>query len=263
MKLMVRNAGICGLMCMAFMFPQLIFSQTIARTSYSKNLTEEMEPLTIGSRIPDVEFTVHLNGKTKRQRLSDLQGEVIILDFWATWCGACVKGFPKMDSMQRYFGGKLDVLLVNALQTGDTEEKVKGYFDRREKKTGTKLGLACIINDSTFSKYFPHTSVPHYVWLDKDRNVLAVTLGNEISKEIIGSFIKGERPVLHEKKEVPKEHETKVKNLLDFKPGDKNVLHQSVLTGYQADIGGSGSLTMDGIKQSGFYILYGDRKSVV
>jgi thiol-disulfide isomerase/thioredoxin len=43
--------------------------------------------------------------------LADLRGKVVVLDFWATWCGPCVASFPQMRELTAHYRG-LDVVVL-------------------------------------------------------------------------------------------------------------------------------------------------------
>jgi thiol-disulfide isomerase/thioredoxin len=52
--------------------------------------------------------------------LSEYRGKVVVLDFWASWCGPCAKVMPRMEKLQRKYGGQGVVVFgVNSWETGD------------------------------------------------------------------------------------------------------------------------------------------------
>lgn len=66
---------------------------------------------TIGQPVADVAF-VDLEGNSVR--LSDYRGEVVLLNFWATWCPPCVDEMPSLQKLQKALGDKgLRVLAVS------------------------------------------------------------------------------------------------------------------------------------------------------
>ena len=49
----------------------------------------------------------------KKINLSDYKGKIVILDFWATWCGPCRMGVPDLVSIQKEFKDKVAVIGIS------------------------------------------------------------------------------------------------------------------------------------------------------
>ena len=79
-----------------------------------------------GIEAPD--FTLNdLNGKPLT--LSSLRGKYVILDFWGSWCGWCIKGIPQMKEYYQKYAGKFEILGIDC---NDTDQKWRDAVKKYE-----------------------------------------------------------------------------------------------------------------------------------
>lgn len=69
----------------------------------------------------DTSFTLEdISGQNQNIHFDDYAGNVILLDFWASWCGPCRQSFPWMNDIQaKYAGQGLSIIAINL--DSDTE----------------------------------------------------------------------------------------------------------------------------------------------
>ena len=150
----------------------------------------EIKPLRVGDYVPDYfweeEILVYNKGDTSSTTLDVYRNKPLILDFWATWCGYCVQGFPALVDIKGHYGNELNILLVNSEPTNDTFEKV----DNMPSDILRKNNLPTILKDKYLYRLFPHGPIPHYIWINKRGRVAAITFREFVNEGQVIGFIK-------------------------------------------------------------------------
>jgi thiol-disulfide isomerase/thioredoxin len=132
-------------------------SQTTARSAASQADNKQESPQ------PAAEFKLpDLGGKQISS--AELKGSVVVLDFWATWCGPCLAEMPTFNSLHAKYAGRGVKVIGIAVQSGWAED-IKPYRDKYKVAYSTLIG-----DDDVVEKYgvigFPTTYI-----LDKDFKV--------------------------------------------------------------------------------------------
>ena len=101
--------------------------------------------------------------------LSDHEGKVILLNFWATWCGPCVGEMPAFEQLQETYGEDLVLLAVNS---GEDEGTVKAFLE----ENGYTFPVA-LDPRYEIALLYPSDSIPYTVIIGADGKVAAIQLG--------------------------------------------------------------------------------------
>ncbi len=70
-----------------------------------------------------------LNGRVYHS--DSLRGKVVVLDFWATWCGPCIEEISEISAMHEQYGGRSDFVLISSSRDTNVA-KWNDFIRRRE-----------------------------------------------------------------------------------------------------------------------------------
>lgn len=157
--------------------------------------TGNAQEIAIGRQFPDVALTNIVNYPVKQAKISDFRGKLLILDFWATWCGPCVSMLSKTDSLQKQFDGKLQIMPV----TTESEKTVDLFLEKLNRNK--HILPPSVTGDTILRKLSTHTYIPHYVWINTNGTVVAVTGMEEITSKNIQAVLDGNQQGLPVKKD--------------------------------------------------------------
>jgi len=140
------------------------------RTLTLKPLTErlpERPSLEVGQPAPDFSF---LDFEGKKRRLSDYRGRVVLLDFWGTWCPACVAHAKELvDAYRRLHEKGFEIL---GIHSGGTEPEVRQFIIDHGMAWPQTMETGEIPGGRPLQKLYRFFGAPNYFLVNRDGTLL-------------------------------------------------------------------------------------------
>ncbi len=123
----------------------------------------------------------------------DLKGKVVLLDFWAIWCGPCIATFPHLREWQEKYADKGLVIIGLTRFYQYVWDEAAGRATRGEGEVTPEQELEmlakfaehhelkhrfAIQKDSTLSEYYAVTGIPHVVLIDREGKIRLFRVGS-------------------------------------------------------------------------------------
>ena len=97
------------------------------------NEVKDIKNLIINKELKKYDSITFLDNKNNQLNLNEYQGNLILLNFWATWCSPCKEEMPSLDTLQ--INKNLNNLKIFAINIGsDNLEKTSSFFEELEIK---------------------------------------------------------------------------------------------------------------------------------
>ena len=151
-----------GKLAAMYQFLDKIIKEEQEKAKAKENVSE-------GKPAPD--FTLKdLQGKDLT--LSSLRGKYVVLDFWGSWCGWCIKGIPEMKKYYEKYKGKMEILGIDCR---DTEEKWKEAVEKHE------LPWLHVRNDGNpdVSTLYAIEGYPTKIVIDPEGKIAKIVVGED------------------------------------------------------------------------------------
>ncbi len=139
------------------------------------------QPYSIGATIGDMQLAGIVNNKKATAKLRAFNDKPLVVVFWLSTCSACMGSIGKTDSLSKKYRDRVNVLMV-------TSEKTKEIEDVYRKKRFNGFLVPTVTGDTQMRKWFPHRSVPHFVWINRSGKVEAITDSKHFNDSTMALF---------------------------------------------------------------------------
>jgi len=147
----------------------------------------------IGKDMAPLQVTSWVNGSSLTDK--DLKGKVVLLDFWAVWCGPCIATFPHLIEWQEKYADK-DFVMIGLTrfykrygfdeETGKLTPATEPLVEKQEADMVQQFAkyhkithrLALQPDDSKMNNYYGVTGIPHVTIVDKKGKIRMIKVGS-------------------------------------------------------------------------------------
>ena len=150
----------------------LIIFIFLVSNSFAKEITD-IKNLVISKELKIYDGLTFLDAKNNQLNLNDYRGNLIILNFWATWCAPCKEEMPSLDLLLTYESlNNLKIFPINVGQ--DKVEKALNFFDELDVQN-----LELFFDSPvTLAKKFKLRGIPTSILINKEGQEFARVIGS-------------------------------------------------------------------------------------
>ena len=162
----------------------LLVGTTLCLSAEEPRLENSKQRATVtglhGKPAPKLALTQWLN--TEGGKAPDTKGKIVVLDFWATWCGPCIASIPKTNKLRKKYADKGVVIIGVCASRGG--EKMKQTAEQH----GIEYPVALDADGKVVGAYAVN-SYPDYYIIDRDGKLRWGDIANADVEKAIGHLL--------------------------------------------------------------------------
>jgi thiol-disulfide isomerase/thioredoxin len=155
-------------------------------TSVFANDVSEIKNIVIHKELKIYDNVIFLDKNDKKINIKEFNGNLLLLNFWATWCAPCKEEMPSLDRLQVNQNlSNLKIFAINMSQ--ESKQKVDSFFEDLNIKNFDPYFDA----PTTLAKTFTLRGVPTSILIDKDGKEFARIMGSiDFNDQIFINWLK-------------------------------------------------------------------------
>jgi len=169
---------------------EIIYNELINSVTDEKfktELTEKFDNIkALVKGNPSPKFNNYENHKGGTTSLDDLKGKYVYIDVWATWCGPCVREIPFLKEVEEKYRNKNIEFVSISIDDQEDHEKWKSFVSEKQME-----GVQLYADDnwkSEFIKKYAITSIPRFILIDTEGNIVSADAPRPSSEKLIELF---------------------------------------------------------------------------
>lgn len=139
-----------------------------------------LSPL-VGQAAPEIDLELLSGGRFK---LSECKGQLVVLDFWASWCGPCMQTMPLVERLLEEFDDS-EVRLVS-VNLEEQPDQIRGVLERHHLNVPVALDL-----DGVAARRYQANAIPQLVVVDREGKIARLYIGGgpQVVEELRASLV--------------------------------------------------------------------------
>lgn len=179
------NKGVGNTVKLKYLKEGKIVKETILKLEAMPGLTDLLKRQLLDKKAPSFIANILSESKEKTYDLSKHLNKVKIIEFWATWCGACMQAHPLLNKFASKYQDKISIIAIS----NEGPVKIKKFLAQNTKSSGQKTHIIYLQGyDTKIAELYPVPALPTFLILDQQNIVREILVG--VGENLTAAFEK-------------------------------------------------------------------------